>query len=204
MRVSRRRWRASDVEGGFSLLETVIAAGLLLAAVTAVTFVVVGVTRGGAGLESRMDQARAMQRVAERLRALSFCAGCYPQATPGADGEASDLVAAVFPHADLSRTTASARYVAVAAGGGEDAGSFVTLFDDDGVEVRCAARFLTGQGGVPLGPDALVGWDASAAAAPPSAILSVVLSSADGGPVVSFVRSALSNAPVAVPTPAAT
>ena len=80
-----------------------------------------------------MDADRAACRVAERLRTLPFCACSYPQATT-TGVRASDLVAAVFPHANVARNTASARYVPVAGDVGETGGSFVTLF----IEGRCA------------------------------------------------------------------
>lgn len=177
-------------------------AGLLLLTISAVTSVVVGVSRDGVGLEDRMDGDRAVRRAAERLRSLPYCAAAYPQAA--SNGSPSDLVAAVFPHADVSKNTASARYVAVATGTGEQAGSFVTYLSDDGVEVTCVARFVVGADASELGPEDLGGWDASAATAPPSGTLSILLSVPGAGPGASLVRSALSSAPIAVPIPAAT
>jgi hypothetical protein len=188
--------------GGFTLLEAVMAAGLVLLTVTAVTFCVVTVSRVGARLEARMDGDRAAWRVAERLRALPFCAGSYPQAAVSAGDRAPDLVAAVFPHADLGRNTASGHYAALS-GDGEQAGSFVTLLSEDGVQVRCVACFLAGPDGVELGPEALNGWDARSASAPPSGTLSVTLSVPDGGRRTSFLRSALQKAPISVQTTAA-
>ncbi len=157
-----------------------MAAGLVLLTVTAVTACVVTVSRAGARLERRMDADRAACQVAERLRTLPFCAHSYPQAT-ATGGRASDLVAAVFPHADLARNTASARYALVAGDEGESAGSFVTLSVEDGVQVTCVARFLAGPGGSVLGPESLGGWDAESASAPPSGTLSVVLGVPGGG-----------------------
>ena len=185
--------------GGFTLLEAVMAAGLVLLTVTAVTACVVTVSRAGARLERRMDADRAACQVAERLRTLPFCAHSYPQAT-ATGGRASDLVAAVFPHADLARNTASARYALVAGDEGESAGSFVTLSVEDGVQVTCVARFLAGPGGSVLGPESLGGWDAESASAPPSGTLSVVLGVPGGGRPVEFVRSALLTPPISVRT----
>ena len=111
--------RAPRAAGGFTLLEAVIAAGLVLLTVTAVTLCVATVSRTGARLETRMDGDRAAWRVAERLRVLPFCADSYPRATVPIGDRASDLVAAVFPHADLASNTASARYTGAAADGEE-------------------------------------------------------------------------------------
>lgn len=113
---------APGATGGFTLLEAVMAAGLVLLTVTAVTLCVVTVSRAGAGIERSMDGDRAAWRVSERLRALPFCAGSYPQAA-AAGGRAPDLVAAVFPHSDPALNTLSARYVAVAVDGGRPAPS---------------------------------------------------------------------------------
>ena len=54
---------------------------------------------------------------------------------------------------------------------GEEAGSFVTLFGEDGVQVTCMARFLAGPDGPELGPEVLSGWDVASASAPPSGTL---------------------------------
>lgn len=180
-----------------------MAAGLVLLTVTAVTFTVVSVTGAGARLEARMDADRAAWRVAERLRVLPFCAGSYPQAAVATGGRSPDLVAAVFPHADLARNTASALYMATSGGDGEQPGSFVTLFSEDGVQVTCVARFQAGPVGTELGPEVLSGWDTRSASAPPSGTLSVTLSVPGGGQRTSFVRSALLRPPICVPTTAA-
>jgi hypothetical protein len=176
--------------GGFTLLEAVMVAGLVLLTITAVTLCVVNVSRAGVRFEQGMDGDRAAWRVAERLRALPFCAGSYPQARTPAGDPASDVVVAVFPHADSARNTASARYAPVA-GDGESAGSFVTLFIEDGVQVECVARFRAGPDGPELGPEILSGWDSGSASAPPSGTLSVTLGVPGGGRRTSFVRSAL-------------
>ena len=182
--------------GGFSLLEVVIAAALLLMTVTAVSATVVGVSRAGARLGASMDADRAVRSEAERLRALPYCAASYPQ--PGARGEeAPDLVAAVFPHALTAQNAPSARYVAAAEESGAPAGSFVTLLTRDGVVVRCVARFLAGPDGPELGPGQLAGWDLTGSDTPPAPALSVVLSAEPGSRSVWVMRSALS-----VPPPA--
>ncbi len=197
---SRPALRATD---GFTLLEAVMAAGLVLLTVTAVTVTVVTVSGAGARLERRMDADRAAWRVAERLRVLPFCAGGYPQAAMATGGRSSDLVTAVFPHADFARNTTAARYAATPGADGEQPGSFVTLFGEDGVQVTCVARFLTGPVGPELGPEALSGWDARSASAPPSGTLAITLSVPGGGQRTGFVRSALSRPPISVQATAA-
>ena len=197
MRLRPDSRRAPRAAGGFTLLEAVIAAGLVLLTITAVTSCVVSVSRAGARLEGHMDADRAAWRVAERLRVLPFCAGSYPQAT------AHDRRSCVRP--GRGRLSARGRRAEhrlgalrrlLAGAGGEEAGSFVTLFSEDGVEVTCVARFLAGPDGTELGPDGPGGWDARSASAPPSGTLSVTLSVPGGGQRTSFVRSALSRPPI--------
>jgi Tfp pilus assembly protein PilV len=181
---------------GFSLLEVMIAAALLLMTVTAVSAAVVGVSRAGARLQGSMDADRAVRSEAERLRALPYCAVSYPQPGAGRGASAPDLVAAVFPHAVMAQNAPSARYVSAADASGAPAGSFVTLVTRDGVVVRCVARFLAGPDGPELEPEQLAGWDLAGSDAPPAPTLSVSLSPDHGGRSVRLVRSALSAMPL--------
>jgi hypothetical protein len=175
---------------GFSLLEAVVAAGLLLLTVTAVSMCVGSAVRAGARLDRTRDADAALQRGAERLRSLPFCAPSLP-ALPGRP--ASDLCTAVFPHASSWKDTASARYVATPGDPAASPGSFVTLLDDGGLEVRCSAWFLRGADGPRLEPAELAGWDVEAAEEPPSSALEVVLSvrGAGGERSVRLVLTAL-------------
>jgi hypothetical protein len=186
---------------GFSLLEVVIAAGLLLLTVTAVTLSVTTASRGAARLEGAMDADRAVRTTAERLRALPFCASAYPvlgTAAPSAR-RARDLVAAVFPHARTASNTPTAWFV----GADEDdvaAGSFVTVLDVGGVSVRCVAKFLAAGNGLPLDAAALAGWAQWEATEPPASALEVRMRAVSSGSarLVVIVRSAL-GAPVIDP-----
>ena len=200
MRVTVRGTLLGRAGAGFSLLEVLIAATLLLMTITAVTICVASVSRAGARLEETMDRDRAVRVVSERLGVLPFCAGSYPQAGAEPGDHASDLVAAVFPHARPAQNTATARYVAADGDDRAPAGSFVTLLTEDGVQITCVARFLAGPDGPAVGPDGLGGWDAAAAEAPPASTLSVELSVEDGRRRVTLVRSAMTEAVVAEPT----
>ena len=195
MRLNLHRPPASHRDAGFTLLEVVVAAGILLVTITAVTAAVVSAARSGARLEASMDCDRAARVVAQRLRLLPYCAGVYPQPVGGRGDLARDVVAAVFPHASPGENTGTARFLPSEGAEGEEAGSFVTLWTADGVQVKCVARFLAAPGGQQLGPEALRGWDAAVSVAPPAAALSIRISTA-GGLAVSFVREALSDTPV--------
>ena len=64
--------RACRRSSGFSLVEVVVASGLLLMTITAVTFCVTSVSASGARLQGVMDADRAVRLVAERLAAVPF------------------------------------------------------------------------------------------------------------------------------------
>lgn len=197
MHLTARDTGRDHADEGFSLLEAVIAATLLLVTITAVTTCVAGVSNAGSRLAETMDRDRALRRVSERLCALPFCAGSPAQAGAGAGDPAGDLVATLFPHASPGQNTPAACYVTT---GGDDtapAGSFITVLTEDGVPVTCVARFLTGPDGPVLGPFDLAGWDAASGVAPPAPTLSVVLMVEGGTRSVALVRSAMDKAHVA-------
>ena len=179
---------------GFSLLEVVVAAGLLLLTIAAVTACVTNSGAAKARLQSAMDADRAVRVVAERLRSLPFCAATLPAPGSARGSAGTDLVAAVFPHAGVAENAEAARYI-VAAGeeGGAPPGSFITLTEEGGVEVRCVAVFLASEGGAALGAAELDGWSVWEMAEPPSAVLLVRVTAASHGAAraVSLTRSAL-------------
>ncbi len=179
------------VSYGFSLVEVVVASGLLLTTITAVTFCVTSVSASGARLQKVMDADRAVRVVAERLAALPFYASSA-DAGSTSDTEADDLLGAVFPHADMARNTPTARYVH---SDGEEApaGSFVTVFTQGGVDVQCVARFLAAEDGPALEPSAVEGWARVDGDQPPGCALSVRLTATSHGTgrSASLIRAAL-------------
>ncbi len=189
--------RARRDASGFSLLEAVIAAGLLLATVTAVSLSVGAAARASARLERTMEADRAVRSVAERLRSLPFCAPALPAPT---GGPAADLVAAVFPHAATWKNTAAARYAGAGGDPDDEPGSFVSIWDEDGLQVRCTAWFLGAPDGPRLVPEDVTGWDVESSAAPPGPTLEVAVSAAAPGGVRS-VRLIVSALPPASDSP---
>jgi hypothetical protein len=174
----------------------VIAAGLVLMTVTAVTFCVGNVSRAGVRLDKTMDAERAVRGVAERLRALPFCAPAYPLPIDRPAGP--DLVAVVFPHATPWRNSPAARYVDAAGDAEAASGSFVTLVEQDGLEVRCVARFLAAPDGPSLGAAEVAGWDGGASGEPPAPAIAVELVAQGPGPACRtvLVRTALGSPPL--------
>lgn len=183
MCVTARRRPARSLREGFSLLEVVIAAGLVMATVTVVTATVVNASRAGSRIDSSMTVDRVLRREVERLRALPYCAPSYPTMSQPhwAEGcSAEDLVGAVFPHAVASANRESARYVIVGATAEQPAGSFVTCEEVDGLSLTRVARFLAAEGSEPLGPDASAGWAVWCASPPPAAALEVRVNVVEG------------------------
>lgn len=175
-------------QGGFSLIEVVIAAALLLLTVTAVTGVVTGVTRG----DARLSRATAVDRVlwleTERLRTLPFCAATYPAAsgeeTGGSDSgaggaagwgaSAPDAVAELFPHAQPACNSESDYFVVVGDAEDEPTGSFVTHRERDGVSVTRVAWFASRDAAM-VAPEEFDGWSLWGSPAPPATTLVVRL-----------------------------
>jgi hypothetical protein len=172
---SRSRRRAA----GFSLLEAVVAAGLLLLTVTAVSMCVTAAVRADARLDRTRDADAALQRRAERLRSLYFCPASLPVQPD--DLAAADLCTVAFPHATPWKNTAGARYVDAPGDPAAEPGSFVTVSDEHGVEVRCTAWFRRGAEGPRLTPADLLGWDVETAEEPPGSAMEVVLSARSPG-----------------------
>ena len=152
MHVTARLRDRQRSTAGFSLLEVVVAAGLLLMTIAAVTACITNSSAAEARLQAAMDADRAVRAVAERMRSLPFCAATLPAPSSARGPAATDLVAAVFPHARVAENTEAARYIVVAGEEGDaPPGSFVTLVEERGVELRCVAVFLADEGGAALG-----------------------------------------------------
>jgi hypothetical protein len=157
----------------------VIAAALLLLTVSAVTACVASVSRAGRHAEATRGADRALGSVAEWLGALPYCAVELPSRSVGRGRDATDLVAAVFPHACSSMAAPDARFVSVdddVAG----AGSFVTRLSEGGVPVVCVARYCQADG-TPLEVADLEGFDVAVSAVAPAPRLEVVLFARAGG-----------------------
>ena len=189
---------------GFSLLEVVIAASLLLLTVTSVTAAVTSVSHAGRRADAAMRVDGALGSVISRLASLPFCAPALPALPSGDCTSATDLLAAVFPDAGAPRDTAAARYVE-ADGDGVPAGSFVTHFDQGGVLINCVARFRAEVQGSYLGPADLTGWDLVVSGRPPAPLLEVEVSaSADGVARMGLLVREAGTDPVPSPPPTAT
>lgn len=168
--------RLSGVPGrkGFSLVEALVAAAILLAACITASAVVVNALGASRFVDGRVvvDEVLASERA--RLAVLPYYA---PAAAPvdGAsswDPEAPSLLAQVFPHGQAGHNTAAASYWANA-----DGAVFVTQRTLRGVDIRCEACFVRwGRTGWTALPAASVaGWAVWQSAALPAAAVEVRL-----------------------------
>lgn len=171
---SRRRPGAE----GFTLLEAVAAAAVLLVTVTAATGTVVSGSRASARLQRTMEVDDVLRSEVERLRALPYCAPVRAEDAAGS-AVAGGVLDEVFPHALTEAGTADARYVA-AGDGDVPAGAFVSVVECGAITVTRVARFLDGSGEAALGPDAVAGWAVWGADLPPGAAVEVLLEAVAG------------------------
>jgi hypothetical protein len=165
--------RSAAPEGGFSLLEAVIAAALLLLTVSAVTIYVNCASRAGGHADAAMRADRALGSVAAWLQALPYCAADAPTAATGRGRTALDLVSAVFPHACSWMDAPDARFVTVDEDGAKS-GSFVTRLSEDGIAVVCVARYCD-RDGVSLAAASVDGFDVATSSAVPGPQLELAL-----------------------------
>jgi prepilin-type N-terminal cleavage/methylation domain-containing protein len=121
---------------GFSLIEVVIAVGILACAVAAATVVVPNGTAARHRAETLQQGRLAVDNELESLAALPFCSE-----GPSIGGSEVTLVGRVFPHAVAARNTSQAFYRGVVSAGPQD-GTFVSVRDEAGGTLRTTARFL--------------------------------------------------------------
>jgi len=159
---------------GFSLIEALVAAAILLA--TCLTASAILLNAMGAG--RLMDRRAAVDEVLASERARLAVLPYYALTAAPVDGaswwdpEAPSLLAQVFPHGLASRNTASAFYRE-----DREGAVFVTQRTLCGVDIRCEARFVrwdrTGWTALPVA--SVAGWAVWQSAALPAAAVEVRL-----------------------------
>jgi hypothetical protein len=160
---------------GFSLVEVVIAAGILACAVATATVVVPNATAARHRAELVHRGRLAVGNELELLAALPFC-GVGPSI-----GESDvTLVDRVFPHAVVARNTAEAFYQGTESGT-IPGGSFVSIRAEAGGTLRTTARFLVSgsTGWVAIEPSAVQGFEADDQF-PPSSVVQVTAAWSSG------------------------
>ena len=160
---------------GFSLIEALVAAAILLATCLTASVILVNALNAGRLVDRRaaVDEVLASERA--RLAVLPY----YALAAAPVDGasswdpDAPSLLAQVFPHALTSRNTTAAFYRDDGGGGVE----FVTQRTLRGVSIRCEARFVqsTDTGWAVLPAASVAGWAIWQPAALPAAAVEVRL-----------------------------
>jgi hypothetical protein len=165
--------------GGFSLVETLVAVGLLLLACLTAGHVVLGALQEEDALAETMLVDRAVESERARLAALPYYAPAAPPTTE-AEWRASpvSLLGEVFPHGVAGLNLAAHSFL-------DDAGVavFVTHSAVAGVDLESRAVFLRPgpSGWTPLATEAVSGWTIWQTARPPAATVEVVITGRANG-----------------------
>jgi len=174
---------ATGRAAGFTLIEAIVAAAILLLTSAGVTGAVTASLRAH-GIEAA--QTRLEQRVqaeAARLGALPYVLPAPPPGIEGYDpGAARSLLQAVFPHALAASNTTAAFFTPASPGA---PATFTTVADHEWGSLRVAASFVTAADGVwePAAAAAVEGWAVWLNDTPPApAVLVTVRSSSSGSP----------------------
>ena len=178
---------------GFTLVEVMVATGLLLATVTAAGGLLGTTIRCASTTQDRERSSSEVQDWLCLVRALPFAT------TTDAPSDTMTVVAKLFPHADPGHNTATAEYHPSATPE-YPAGSFTTRTELLGGSLSVTAQFAVCAGGQwgPAPMSALTGWGAAGASLPaPSLLLRLDYRSAHGSPpmqLTAVVSTALADA----------
>jgi type II secretory pathway pseudopilin PulG len=157
---------------GFSLIEAVVAASILLLTCAAVSVTFTATLRAKRAVDRRSALESAADSECERLTALPF----WRRVTSSTPLTPTSLVAEVFPHARSECNTLDASYLSASGPGGP--GTFVTRTRVNGVSVQRIATFLAGARGeeTPLPDHVLRGWAVwDGASVPPATTLCLAI-----------------------------
>ena len=163
---------------GFTILEVVIAASLLLATCIATSGVLSSATRADGAAELGTHLQGVLASECERLAALPFSAD---DGTANGDSAPMSLVSEAFPFARPELNTDLGYFVD--APGDVDAGTFVSVAVNGPVRIRREAVFASGDGDEQghLGSADLAGWDCTSVARPPATTLRISVQVSERG-----------------------
>ena len=167
--------RRGDKRGGFSLVEALVAAAVLLLTAAAVSGVVSASlrARGVEAARGRLEQA--LQTELSRLAALPYATPVAPPPSQGYDPAAARcLLQAVFPHAGVVPDLPQAFFTPGTATGADE---FTTVATTAWGKLRTQAVFVCwgGHGWVPAAGDQLSGWAVWQGQVPPAPALRVTV-----------------------------
>jgi hypothetical protein len=188
---------------GFTLVEAVIASLLLLATCVAVSTVLSSATKAEGAEGARDGLEQILTTECRRLAALPYFDGGSSDGMLVGSPAPDSLVAEVFPWARPELDTDDRWFVDD--GGDDEAGTFVSTLDVDGVCVRRCAVFLADGRDVArhLGVADLVGWDSTFGARPPATSLAVTVEVTARGRSVSSTMVLTALRPSFEPSPQA-
>lgn len=158
---------------GFTIIEAVTAASILLATCVAISGVLSGATKAASVAAHSDHLEQVLESECQRLAALPYFRSNVAAGRPGGSPALPSLVSEVFPWARTELNTGVAHYVD--ASSGDEAGTFATTFEEHDVTVRLRAAFVRDDGVDPrhLGAEELAGWDCTSGAWPPSSALEI-------------------------------
>ena len=168
-------------QGGFSLIEAVIAVAILGLACIAVSGVLSTALRAERSLERRRHLEAGLAAEGERLAALPY----YRRADgPQLPASPVSLLGEVFPHAVQACNTPEAFYAD--GSGAAPAGTFVSEVLAGDITVQRVSRFVVASlaGLEPVAVETLSAWAVWSDAVPPSGLIEVQLQASWRGLVV--------------------
>ena len=176
-------------QGGFSLLEAVVAVAILGLACVAVSGVLSTALRAERSLERRRHLEAVLAAEGERLAALPY----YRRADgPQRPAIPVSLLGEVFPHASPACNTPEAFYAD--GSGAAPAGTFVSAVLDGDITVQRVSRFVVASpAGLDPVAEALSAWAVWSGTLPPAGLIEVELQASWRGLVLErrLVLSAL-------------
>jgi len=166
---------------GFTIVETVVAAAILLATCVGVSSVLSSALKADASVGRRDRLEEVLAAECQRLAALPYFEQGAGAGVAGGDPARDCLVADVFPWARSDWNTEDAFYLG--ASSNDPAGTFVTTRRVGEVAVRRRAVFRADERdeSVGLGPGQLYGWDCAMSARPPATTLAIEVEATTGG-----------------------
>lgn len=174
-------------QGGFGLIEALVAASLVAGALFGLVSVVVATQEGEMVVAARAQREAALQNERARLAALPYWQTPADVAAEGEKGEQlACVLAEVFPHAVAGQASPAATYLV-----SEGLGVFVSERRVGSVVVRREARFVRAADGgrtALTGAD-LDGWNILTSQEPPAARVLVTLAATTGSAVSSYTAS---------------
>jgi hypothetical protein len=173
--------RMTHPRAGFTIVEAVVAAALLLATCVAVSRVLDGSIRAEASARHRVRLEEVLTSECQRLAGLPFFVESAGAGVADGPSAPDSLVAEVFPRGLSAQNSDDAFYVGTS--GGDEAGTFVTRSRVGEVTLSRHAVFLEDErdGAALVSSTEVDCWDCTTGAELPATCLAVTIQAAGWG-----------------------